>query len=446
MRRIEKRKTILIKFLVLLILLTLPLSFIKCATATKHLTANEISILFNKYGQFVTRDNSVIYNGSIENVGMFGNIIGTSAYPNSLFHQYRDYLKPRGFNFISGYKSAKNGSNSVVVTTMMPEELQQPIVDKFGTRRGCCFCFNYKTGEIYTSISRPSATNASDNDKTGSITNRCYDGLFTPGSTMKIIASLCAIDQDPSLLEITHECDASYDEMPEGQRAIVCPYAHGSLDYTKALGCSCNGYFAKLIRSLDIPKATETLNKLGFAVNEGATKEAFDKLTKTCSSTTFTNTNDTNEVWSLIGQGYTIVNPMDMAMIAGAVANGGTITEPYFVSDIIEMRRNKSIYSPEIKARTLIDTDVADRFYEEWKKACANDPGYKKLPMFTVAKTGTAQQSDSNKAVDSTFCGIIEEKNAAFFIVIENANHYNPYMKASEIAIVLADSLSKMSD
>jgi cell division protein FtsI/penicillin-binding protein 2 len=64
-----------------------------------------------------------------------------------------------------------------------------------------------------------------------------------------------------------------------------------------------------------------------------------------------TDTASFKNVWSLVGQGQTLVNAADMAMIAGAVANGGKTAVPYIVESVTNPNKDgKVLY--EVKKET----------------------------------------------------------------------------------------------
>ena len=439
MRRIEKRKNFLIVGLTLLLLLSIPLTVFQAAGHIKDLTGKDISALTGEYGTITDRSGNVLFDGTIHDKELFGSLISNGMNSNALFNRYRDELAPKGFNYFAGSDSLRDTAGGRITTTLISPESQKLIADAFAGRKGLCFSYNYKTGEIYTALSFPSGLSEADGD--GAILNRCLNELYIPGSTMKIVTAACAIAQNPDLMETVHTCNGSY-ELPDG-KTVVCPYNHGNVDFKKAIGVSCNGYFAKIIGQLDLEKALETLRGMGIYANCDAESGKADRLNKVGSDTVVGSTAAFNDVWGLIGQGRSRVNAIDMAMIAGAIANGGETATPYIIESISTEGKKKPDYkAKDAKDVRLLDEDVADVLCDVWTDAFyENYPSYRDV---TRAKTGTAQIGDGSVS-NRLLIGTIDECDTAFMIIIEEYESYQHLSKTIplQIAQILKGVLPK---
>lgn len=411
-------------------------------SASREIAPRDIMDFTGTYGIITDRFEQTIFsNDTVLNYDIFGNVIGDgSLIHNSLVYRYVKELSPGPANFFTGYRSLEEKPR-VMKTTLLSEESQAELAALFYGKKGCCFSYNYETGEIYTALSFP-AFNLQHEEP--SYINRCFDSLYIPGSTMKVITTIVAIDQGIDLDKITHDCTGTL-ELSGGEK-IVCAGVHGNVDFTGAIGQSCNCYFAKVAFELNIDEALDTLEELGFNVNkeENEKVETADFM-KMVSSVNITNTASFKNVWGFIGQGDDLVNPVDMAMIAGAIANKGKTAKPYMVESIYNPTKDKNIYEAESEDMVeLMSSRTAKSTAEYWKAGV--DKHYytdqKLSEKVTYAKTGTAEINTENGEIrNRTLIGIIEDSKTAFYIVVEDFGNVSPV----EIANKLADLLPKQN-
>lgn len=127
---------------------------------------------------------------------------------------------------------------------------------------------NYKTGDIVCAVSTPSydmEDEPSDLNTNsayeGVYINRLMTGLYTPGSTFKLVTAACAIENIPDLMDRTWECTGEYD--PGKGEPIRCNGVHGRLTFKQALAKSCNATFAQIAIELGPEKLASTVETLG---------------------------------------------------------------------------------------------------------------------------------------------------------------------------------------
>ena len=437
--------------LALILVIVIPVATImRVSDATSYLTPGSImdfaSITYNisdRFGQpiYETQQTESGYQEFI-NYELFGNLIGhKDRIYNTLLNKNFDLLLPKKINPITGY-SEFDVAPRLMKTTLLPEDSQKKIAELFNDRNGCCFAYNYETGEIYTALSFPSFNPNGDNVEN---LNKCFDGRFIPGSTMKVVTTALAVDQGIKLNKLTFKCNGTY-QLPDGSPIpINCHTPHqGEVDFTTAIGDSCNCYFAQLAETLDLDKALDTLSKLGFSVNgKDAKQEVFDNLTKVDSSAKITTTSNFHDIWSFVGQGRTEVNPIDMAQIAAAIVNGGKVAQPYLISSVtIPDKNNETVYSADTEMVELLSSKTANKAAEFWKSG-VDEFYYTKNKLsekIDYAKTGTAQYD--GKTDSKLLIGVIESSKTAFYIVIE---HNTDDPSHITIANTLADLLPKNS-
>lgn len=436
MHRTEKRKRYLILLFAAILLFLVAVTLIRVAVASGSLTAKDFKTAIGRDGIIVDRNGNTLYDADTFNEELFGNLFGGTGYNNNTLKEAYESDMLNGFTLLRGAAGMSQKKQKVMQTTLLGEEAQQQIADAFGGKRGCCFSYNYITGEIYTMLSLPSAAVITDeNDVSGALRNRCLDDIYIPGSTMKIVASICALEQDQDLIQATRTCNGGT-KLPDGKEVTCTEAVHGTVDFTDALGVSCNVYFAGMIQKLNIEEAQATLKQLGFVQDHSVEKNNLGELSKTVSSTAFT-AMDYSNIWSLIGQGNSQVNVMDMAQIAGAVANGGQTAEPYLVAGFYtEGKENKTTVEPDIA--NLFSRNTADILDEYWTAAVNGHyrSGSNTITeKITYAKTGTAQLGGNRR--NKLLLGVCKDSNTAFMIVVED------YRKGDPTAISIANVLAR---
>lgn len=423
MHRSEKRYRKLILSLALILLIMVPASLARICLAAGQISARTFAEKTGRSSVIADREGGVLSGGETDFDSVVGNLTGNGwSADNTISKRYSASLVPSGFNALTGEAGLSDRSWKSLKTTLLPIQDQISLREAFRGKRGCLFSYNYMTGEIYTLLSLPSASvlaQGEENADDGRLLNRCLDASYISGSTMKVVTTICALEQDPSLAEHSYDCSGRFET--EGGMDVTClgdkEGGHGTHDLSGALGVSCNIYFAQMIRTLNVDAAAQTLRRLGFNVNgiSGSSLKSVGKLDKTVSSTSFIDYK-ANSLWSLIGQGSTQVSVIDMAMIAGAAANEGRAALPVVIAE--EARgKTKDLYSKE----------TAALLSDYWSRATAQyyrDGGKGLDPSIDMAKTGTAEQG--NGTINRLLLGVSREKQTAFMIVVEDWKEGDP--------------------
>lgn len=216
--------------------------------------------------------------------------------------------------------------------------LQRAAYDALGNYSGAVVVLEPSTGRVLAMVSKPDFDPASisedwetlNSENSGSpLLNRAVQGLYPPGSTFKILTTLAYMRQHPGDYQnFTFNCEGlvSKDDVN-----ITC-YAgsvHGLEDLETAFKNSCNGAFATIGMELDNSEFKKICESFGF------NKDLSIHMASAASR--FTLAEDASygeEMTTAIGQGDTLATPLQMAMVAAAVANGGTLMKPYYVDSI----------------------------------------------------------------------------------------------------------------
>lgn len=290
-------------------------------------------------------------------------------------------------------------------------------------KRGAVCVINYKTGEVLSWVSMPNYDPADlldgsydgDGVEDTAFLNRCLQGLYTPGSTFKIVTLASALEADPDVLGRTFVCSGLW-EYEGGDIVCAGDAVHGEVDLITAFAKSCNITFGKLAYQLGLERLQATAEKFGFNENF-----KFGDFMIYNSSFPTEVPNVGGLVWAGVGQGEVLVTPQHMAMIAGAVANNGTMMKPVLVKRI-ENSMGVSTHTLESSVyRQVMEPAVAEVIAGAMQKAVESGTASRAaISGYTVCgKTGSAETSD-DKSVETNawFTGFIRDERYPYAVSV----------------------------
>ena len=318
------------------------------------------------------------------------------------------------------FNSARHVGSSIQIT--VDARLQAGVAAAFPSGYSGAVCvLNYRTGEILAMVSMPNYDPSAVNNSEEGVAdtaylNRCLQGLYTPGSVFKIVTLASALDYDPNVAGQLFTCSGTWEY--EGG-SVVCMSgrtAHGDVTLESAFTKSCNVTFGKLAYQLGLDRLRETAEKFGFNENFkfgdfAVYNSAFPKSVR----------NMNGLVWAGIGQGEVLVTPLHMAMISGAVANGGVMMQPWLVKNITTSlgqttRKGTSSAYRQVMSSSTAST-IAKYMYETVKSGTATRGA---VPGYTVCgKTGSAETSDDKtKATNAWYTGFLFENDHPYAVSV----------------------------
>ncbi|MDR2182651.1 MAG: penicillin-binding protein 2 [Clostridiales bacterium] len=314
-------------------------------------------------------------------------------------------------------------ANSIVTT--FDAGLQQMIFDSLGTSRGAVVVLDPTTGAMLAMVSTPSFdpnhitenwNNLIGDAENSPLLNRAAQGLYPPGSTFKVITALAALEYDEDLADFVFDCTG---HAHFGGETIQCwgGNAHGAVDMHGAMAVSCNGYFAALAEKIGAEPIIQAAEQMLFN-----TAIPFELATSMAQFPMGTEPAIDELIQTAIGQGRTTATPLNMALVAAAVANGGTVMAPYVVDGVLSGFDNRAGAATPYSMAQVMDARAAAVLNEMLIEAVNTGTGIPAaLPHVQVAgKTGTAQNATG---IDhSWFIGYAPAENAtvALAIIIEN--------------------------
>ena len=303
-------------------------------------------------------------------------------------------------------------------------QLQQYISELLGNRKGSVVLLNPKTGEILAMVSKPSfdPNNVSNVDG-DTLIDRSIQGLYPPGSILKVVTAASALEHIEDIDSWTYNCTGSLDI--DGKK-ISCydGKAHEEVDLASAMIYSCNGAFAQLGNQIGWKELLETGKKFGFNKNF-----LFSDIMVYDSSLNIDKTTSKEELgWTAIGQAETLVAPFHMAMVAAAVANDGVIMEPKLLYSVVG-RNGRAQKGVEPKVFSEAMTKESARVIKEMMVRVVSEGTGRSANVGGVSiggKTGTAEvksTKESQTLPHAWFIGFAptEDPTLAIAVVVENS-------------------------
>ena len=317
----------------------------------------------------------------------------------------------------------KNKGDTVVTT--LDHNLQEAAYDNM-EYDGAVIAIEPSTGKILVMTSKPNFNpntiddnykKLSDSD-TSVLLNRATQGLYTPGSTFKIMTALEYLQENPNAASSTFDCKGKY---TQDNYTIRCykGEVHGHITFKEAFGESCNIAFSQIGLGLNRNGFMQMCNQLLF------NQSLPTRLSNTSTSKFYIDDNTTSPIMmqTAIGQGQTVVTPLHMCMVAGAICNDGKLMEPYIMDSITNY---KGVNVKSFRAKTLdsILTQAQADGIEEYMRYVVTDgtaTALKSDKYEAYGKTGTAEVSDTNDDTNGWFVGYAKsgDKSIAIAVVQE---------------------------
>ncbi|MEU8798237.1 penicillin-binding transpeptidase domain-containing protein [Spirillospora sp. NPDC048819] len=312
-------------------------------------------------------------------------------------------------------------------------------------RRGGAVVMDVKTGALKVAASWPSFDPNEVAPQTGEkgakkleqlnegngvvkpLVDNALSQTFPPGSSYKTVTS--AIAMQKLGIDISTTIQTGQLILPESGRPLPNSHDSGSCAGTAplrgAFAESCNTSFAKMALDMGIRQLSEGSSKFGF--NERIQLEPDMYAAESDVPVSYTGpdgktipTGQDGTARSGIGQENVRATPLQMALVAAAVANDGKIMSPYVVQKV-RAKDQSELYnaSPE-EFKQPITGDQAEQL-AEMMRAVISEGTAKSLQGLRIAgKTGTAEQGPGNPNA-RWFVGFspVEDPRYAFAVMTE---------------------------
>ena len=277
---------------------------------------------------------------------------------------------------------ASPGSN---IYLSLDLDLQQVAYDALDGRRGAVVAIDPSTGEILALVSAPSFDpnlfavgmstaqyGALQNNLDRPLFNRAVRGTYPPGSTIKPMLSLAALETGATNLTRKTFC-IGYFQLPGNQHRYRDwkPQGHGAVDLHDAIEQSCDVYFYEISGNLGIDNMHEYLTRFGLGSATG-----IDVIgerpglvpSKEWKRNNFRNRDDQRwyhgeTVIAVIGQGFMLATPLQLAAAVGTLATRGARYRPHLVTAIENpVSGERKVIEPE----WLGNVAIGNEFYWDY--------------------------------------------------------------------------------
>ena len=184
------------------------------------------------------------------------------------------------------------------------------------------------------------------------LTNRSLQGLYSPGSTFKMIVAIAALKYGIINSNSTHSCSG---KIEFGNRLYHCwkTNGHGKMDVTNAIKQSCDVFFYEISKKLGIDKIAEVAEDFGlgqiFDISMPNQKKGIVPSKKWKKTTLGESWYAGETLISGIGQGFLLTNPFQLAVMTSIIASNGKIVEPTIVKKKSANFKTHAKYLKEIK-------------------------------------------------------------------------------------------------
>ena len=300
---------------------------------------------------------------------------------------------------------------------------------------GAVVVLDIKDGSVLASANYPSfdqnlyATqySAYSADEGMPLFNRALQGLYTPGSTYKPSVAIAALDSGVINRNSTVYCNGVYNYFQDYHPKCTRHGHSGNIDVITAIKWSCNIFFYDVGRRVTSDVYDAYAYKLGLGQRTGVeVSEALGRLTTKHDS----NYTASLEVQAAIGQGNTVVTPVQLATYAATIANRGTRYRTHFVKAILDTNTGAVLSTTQPEVMDVIEDrgETFDLVQQGMIGVAQTIPALASYPYTIACKTGSPQRSESYYAgstrkhyTNATMIayGPVEDPQIAIGIVVE---------------------------
>ena len=283
---------------------------------------------------------------------------------------------------------------------------------------------SYPTYDPATFRQSASVYAALESDPSRPFNNRATQGLYVPGSTIKPLTAVAALEEE--IITATERLRSpshwSYPNDPTGSGINCAGGNHGLINVTQAITRSCNYFFAEMGYRLGMDTYLEYLHAFGLGEPTGIEiGDAAGILPENPEG-------QDRAPWAAFGQGNQAYTPLQIANYIATLVSGGELLQPHLLKAI------KSYDNAEVltvgEADTLGTVSISDSTLEAVKEGMLGytQPGgsvynaFRSCVVTAGAKTGTSQLGG-----DQTDNGVFvcfapyDDPEIAVAIVIEHA-------------------------
>ena len=318
-------------------------------------------------------------------------------------------------------KEAFTSGNDIILT--LNSELQRTAYESMAEKKGSVVAMDPRNGEILAMISMPSfnptaislGLSQSDfdklnRDKKKPLFNRATAGQYPPGSTVKPMLALGALDMGIVDSEYYLPCEGEF-KLPNYSRPFKDWATHGSVNAKRAIQASCDVYFYETAVEMGIERMSTFLKK--FNLGEKTKLDLGNEKKGVVPNQEWKRNNfksKENQNWYLgetviagIGQGYMLATPMQLAYATSIIANRGFAFKPHILKQINLKDSDEVLKTESERINHVMNID--DKYWDivfDGMNAVVNEQRGTAYGVFPensdiAGKTGTSQVFSMDK-------------------------------------------------
>jgi len=191
-------------------------------------------------------------------------------------------------------------------------------------------------------------------DKNKPLMNKSMAGLYPPGSTIKPIVALSALENDVISPKFVVECKGSV-ELYDHTYHCWKEKGHGFMNLRNAIKQSCDIYFYEVARRLGVDRLSVTAKKFGLGKK---VLSSFNEEKSGVVPNTKWKLKNIGTGWFLgetlitgIGQGYFQVTPLQLCLMMAQLANGGYEIKPRIIDDRYALQPTVNAWREEFNSK-----------------------------------------------------------------------------------------------
>jgi peptidoglycan glycosyltransferase len=415
-------------------------------------TRSEVRDYGKPRGQILSADGAVLAR-SVEAANRFGR---ERQYPEGdLFGQVTGYFSysygsdgvERTYNAeLTGRTASRSISDLVgllvddITTNDVRLTLSKPVQEAakaaLGDRRGSVVAIDPRDGSILALWSFPSydpnPLSQADQAKAATarglyllnldkpLLPRSFRETFFPGSTFKIVTAAAGLASGITLDQPVYPPESSY--VPPTTTSPINNFGGETCggNLLEILVISCNTAFAHLGIDVGAKRLVDTAHSFGFG--DVPPIDLPSAEASSISDTTFFDKNRAIVAQTAIGQNAVRATPLQMALVAAAVANRGRVMAPHVMKEVIDAKGAViDTYRPSVwrQAMSSVDADtLRTAMAEVAARGTATNLAVPGVP--TAGKTGTAQVGDGTSHAWIIGFAPVDNPRVAVAVVVEN--------------------------
>ena len=313
------------------------------------------------------------------------------------------------------------GSRGAEIYLTIDMELQKFVAKRLGEEAAAAVVLDVHTGEVLSLISTPSfdpnAFNrgltqtewkALTSDPRTPLNNRSIAGQYSPGSTFKMVVALAALEKGIVTPKTRFLCSG---KMELGDATFHCwkEKGHGAVNLLRAITQSCDIYFYEIAKRTGINRISAMAKRLGMGEILGIElagerrglmpTRAWKRKAKGVSW------QQGETLLAGIGQGFLLTTPLQLAIMAARLVNGGKAVTPHLTNSDLPFNSRQTankdkpqfkdigLHPPHLDLMRRAMAAVTNSPYGTAYRARISEPGFE-----MGGKTGTVQVRRISKA------------------------------------------------